>query len=263
MKNIPETPSEIAEKISEADFENALSAYWVTSDFASISHQRLYGGIRNAVFLVKSCRGDFVLTIYKLVPDAENNVKRNLRIYIFLKPQGFSVPEVVPTKDGNLFAAKQILGAERLVSLHKYIGGFKIFPYRKDDLVAMGKMLSNLHSCLRTFPDQGILRSVPEVVATENFAGNNTVLHMDFARGNVLFEDHGNISVVLDFEEAMWGPPILDISKSLAIILKDNKEDSFDYIKEKFFEGYRQGATKLKDRDKLEWLVKYFFKRVI
>lgn len=264
MEDIPLTPNEVSENISEADFKSVLDAYWVTSDFDSISPQRLYGGIRNAVFLLNTSRGDFVLTIYKPAPSAKKRVKRNLKIYTFLKPQGLPVPEMVPAKNGRLFVNRFILGVERFVSLHKYIGGYKIFPYSEDDLFAMGKMLSNFHSCLRTFPEQGILRLIPEeIAATETFAGSNTVLHMDFARGNVLFEGRGDISVVLDFEEAMWGPPILDISKSLALISKDNKMIDFDFVKGKFFEGYREGSTTLTDVDKLESLVEYFFHRII
>ncbi len=260
MANIPETPKEVAQVISRPDFKAILKAYPISVNSYNVFFQRLYGGIRNAVFLIEGRGGKFVLTIYKLAESAENRVRRNLEIYQYLQPRGFPVPEVVFTNKRELFVQKPLFGADRFVSLHKYIGGQQIFPHRGKELDSIGKFLSDLHTALRGFPKRDLLCRSPVEIG---FGGQSTVLHMDFARGNILFDEERNISAVLDFEEAVWGAPILDIAKSLALISKDNQEDSFAFIKKKFLSGYRVGSEDLQDLERLPSLMDYFSQRII
>jgi Ser/Thr protein kinase RdoA (MazF antagonist) len=51
---------------------------------------------------------------------------------------------------------------------------------------------------------------------------NQQVLHMDFVRGNVLFEDE-KISGVIDFEKTSAGHAVVDIARTLAFLLVDCK----------------------------------------
>ncbi len=252
---IPITPREVAEAITSNDFQQILKEYELPADTDNISYHRLYGGIRNAVFLVKKPCEWYVLTIYKPSPTAQGRVKRNLEIYRYLRSRNFPVPEVVTTCGGDLYLRRELLGVERFVSCHRYLGGRKIFPHGKREISRSATMLAKIHLELAEFPHRKILHSLPVDIGID---APSTVLHMDFARGNILFTEEGEISAVLDFEAASWGPPIVDIAKSLAIISKDNEELPYEDIKSVYLENYQQQSPVVHGFDLLDNLVDCF-----
>jgi Ser/Thr protein kinase RdoA (MazF antagonist) len=66
------------------------------------------------------------------------------------------------------------------------------------------------------------------------------VLHMDFVRGNILFDDK-EISGILDFEKTAVGHTIMDISRTLAFLLVDCKYKTIDKINKYFlYSGYQK-----------------------
>jgi Ser/Thr protein kinase RdoA (MazF antagonist) len=71
------------------------------------------------------------------------------------------------------------------------------------------------------------------------------VLHMDFVRGNILF-DNQEISGILDFEKTAVGHTIMDISRTLAFLLVDCKYKTSDKVNKYFlYSGYKKrGQTK-------------------
>ena len=123
--------------------------------------------------------------------------------------------------------------------------------------------MSRLHHTLYEFPlTNSVLKSLPLDKALGT--GFCTVLHMDLARGNVLFDEVGEkITAVLDFEEAAWGPPVVDVAKSLAIISKDNRELPFETIKEVFISGYNSGPERLSGEDQIDCLVERFSQEIV
>lgn len=70
------------------------------------------------------------------------------------------------------------------------------------------------------------------------------VLHMDFVRGNILFDGtHGNglprISGILDFEKTAVGHPLFDVARTLAFLLVDCKYKSSEKVTKYFLQsGY-------------------------
>lgn len=249
MSEIPITPREVAEAVTSDDFQEVLKNYSFVAGEAQISFQRLYGGIRNAVFVVETKGGRYVLTIYKPSLTARDRVERSLLIYRYLKPRGFPVPEVMPTKENRLYLRRKLLGTERFVSCHRFIGGRRFFPYGKGQIVAAARMQAKLHTELADFPEKEILLPLGE-------EGKKTGLHMDFARGNVLFSEGGeDVCAVLDFEEAAWGAPVFDIAKSLAIISKDNRELSYEEIRNCYLENYQAVGGEISGRGRLDDLV--------
>jgi len=71
-------------------------------------------------------------------------------------------------------------------------------------------------------------------------------LHMDFVRGNILFEDE-RITGILDFEKTAVGHPLFDVARTLAFLLVDCKYKTEDEIYRYFLQsGYhKRGAAKL------------------
>lgn len=65
-------------------------------------------------------------------------------------------------------------------------------------------------------------------------------LHMDFVRGNILF-DGDDISGILDFEKAAMGHTIMDISRTLAFLMVDCKYKTIDKVTKYFiYSGYQK-----------------------
>ncbi|HUB93610.1 MAG TPA: phosphotransferase [Verrucomicrobiae bacterium] len=66
-------------------------------------------------------------------------------------------------------------------------------------------------------------------------------LHMDFVRGNILFDDTAQITGVLDFEKAAWGHPVFDIARTYAFLLVDCKHKTEAQVRKYFLSsGYNK-----------------------
>jgi Ser/Thr protein kinase RdoA (MazF antagonist) len=101
---------------------------------------------------------------------------------------------------------------------------------------------------------------------------NPQALHMDFVRGNILFETtngHLTISGILDFEKTAYGPRVIDISRTLAFLLVDSKFKTHSQVRKYFLQsGYNKRGnsqfrrlrvqTKTHSFDVLEELVDMF-----
>ncbi len=87
------------------------------------------------------------------------------------------------------------------------------------------------------------------------------VLHMDFVRGNILFDEKGNISGILDFEKTTIGHVVVDVARTLAFLLADCKYKPADKVYKYFLRsGYlKRGQTKvIGEKADLEILVEMF-----
>lgn len=85
-------------------------------------------------------------------------------------------------------------------------------------------------------------------------------LHMDFVRGNILFEGD-RLTGVLDFEKTAMGAPVVDVARTLAFLLVDCKYKTEEKVRKYFlYSGYiKRGATKtLGDTPTRERLVELF-----
>jgi Ser/Thr protein kinase RdoA (MazF antagonist) len=100
------------------------------------------------------------------------------------------------------------------------------------------------------------------------------VLHMDFVRGNILFDEVGKsekgkelkvgkikITGILDFEKVAYGARIIDIARTLAFLLVDCKYKESSKVKKYFlYSGYnKRGKMELPDLKYLNPLVNYFW----
>jgi Ser/Thr protein kinase RdoA (MazF antagonist) len=93
-------------------------------------------------------------------------------------------------------------------------------------------------------------------------------LHLDFVRGNVLFQDKSDharnlkvtISGIIDFEKTAFGHPILDITRTLAFLLVDCKYKPSAKVRKYFLHsGYaKRGTGSLPDLKLLEPLIDLF-----
>lgn len=87
------------------------------------------------------------------------------------------------------------------------------------------------------------------------------ILHMDFVRGNILFDNSKNITGVLDFEKVSFGPRIFDIARTLSFLLVDCKYVKPSKVWKYFlYNGYKKrGNNTLPNLKYIYILIKYFW----
>lgn len=89
------------------------------------------------------------------------------------------------------------------------------------------------------------------------------LLHMDFVRGNILFNDAAEITGILDFEKTGIGHPIMDLARTLAFLLVDCKHKEEEKVRKYYLmSGYiKRGGRQRTVSGKanlLEELVNFF-----
>lgn len=160
--------------------------------------------------------------------------------------------------------------------------------YTKAHLKALGAMMSDMHAALTAFPapvrlpdvaveyqvivkrmqryfaDFSVAAAMQQKLGLQVRSGscegynqllvfcrtlpNQQVLHMDFVRSNILFEDQ-TITGILDFEKTACGHPLFDIARTFAFLLVDCKYKTKDQVRKAFLtSGYiRRGKQPFKD----------------
>ncbi|GAC1386833.1 MAG: hypothetical protein NVS1B7_7000 [Candidatus Saccharimonadales bacterium] len=96
------------------------------------------------------------------------------------------------------------------------------------------------------------------------------LLHMDFVRGNVLFDTSNDnyqyrlsnysVSGVIDFEKASCGPVVMDVARTLAFLLVDCKYKSESAIRRYFIDsGYnKRGHSRVEIDKTMESMIELF-----
>ena len=109
-----------------------------------------------------------------------------------------------------------------------------------------------------------------ELLQQPQFADTEQVLHMDFVRGNILFDTKAETSEpsevaltgILDFEKVAFGARVYDIARTLAFLLVDCKYKESAKVRKYFLDsGYqKRGNSVLSDHEKatLEQLVDFY-----
>lgn len=103
------------------------------------------------------------------------------------------------------------------------------------------------------------IRHFETMLASDQLAGlPQQALHMDFVRGNILFEDTAgepHISGIIDFEKTSRGPVVFDIARTLAFLLVDCKYKQPDKVYKYFIRsGYSKRGGRSLDGQQLKLL---------
>lgn len=91
-----------------------------------------------------------------------------------------------------------------------------------------------------------ILKSYVKLLESVRLSPNQQPLHMDFVRGNVLFEGK-DISGIIDFEKTAHGHNVVDIARTLAFLLVDCKYKTNDKVIKYFLQSGYQKRGQNKD----------------
>ncbi|HSE61290.1 MAG TPA: phosphotransferase [Candidatus Saccharimonadales bacterium] len=229
-------------------------------------------GYRNKSFAMQLPSGSMVnLVIYKTEPGIlariqHANAVSNAVATHNLPARHTADPRILQLKPGTY------------ASLYNYLPGRTIpwEAYTMDHLKQLGKTMGDMHAALTGF--EGNLPSIAHECLALNtrmqryFAQpqvakalkhkltlrlrlfnadkllaqcaalpQQQALHMDFVRGNLLFNDEPIITGILDFEKTARGHVLFDIARTLAFLLVDCKYKSEQQIRKYFLlSGYQK-----------------------
>ena len=252
-------------------------------------------GYRNASYAVD---GTYNLILYKSEPGILARIKNANAVGAFVAAAGMPARAPRSERIVKLTSGDHI----KYAALYNYLPG-KTIPweaYTMDHIKALGQAMSDMHHALTTyetaslpdvatesidlhkrmqryFADPNVARALQQKLGVSSVAGNfadvlaaskklpgQQALHMDFVRGNILFEGSA-ITGILDFEKAAKGSPLYDVARTLAFLLVDCKYKSEPKIRKYFLQsGYiKRGAHPIKDysiggTSMLESLVDFF-----
>lgn len=251
-------------------------------------------GYRNTSFPIELATGEMVnFILYKNEPGILERIKRANLVADFLASKGLPARRTVNAKIAVLKTKESI----RYGALYNYLPGRTIpwEAYTKAHIKLLGMAMSQMHSGMQSASgvNNQVVDEYREIVQRmqvyldrsdvkdalmkkqrlcvdrpfSRMVGmlrlcktlpNQQVLHMDFVRGNVLFdtpEENDRFSIgqvtlsgILDFEKVAFGHPVFDIARTLAFLLVDCAAKSPREIRKYFLEsGYnKRGTAKFK-----------------
>jgi Ser/Thr protein kinase RdoA (MazF antagonist) len=242
-------------------------------------------GYRNTSFPVTLSAGEVVnFILYKNEPGILERIKRANLTADFLASNGLPVRRTISTKIAVLKTNEKT----RYGAVYNYLQGHTIpwEAYTKAHIKLLGMAMSHMHASMQGVSgvDNSVVDEYIEIVqrmqayfqrsdvqgalvdklnlqVEVSFARmlgmlrlcknlpNQQTLHMDFVRGNILFDapKDGNrffigqvaLSGILDFEKVAYGHPLFDIARTLAFLLVDCTNKTPAQIKNYFLRsGY-------------------------
>lgn len=209
--------------------------------------KRLYGGHRNKVFRIDGK----VKIVWKDGFKREDQIREGVLVENFVAvhtdiKSRMLVDKSKPVEEEN----------GELVTYFHYCEGEIRYPWNLEEIASAAKLLSKFHSCFR-----GTQKVQP--FGIERLHLNR--LHLDFARGNVLFQPGtSDATGIIDFETTAKGPVEKELGRSLSFILVDtpvarNKKqetgsNDFDKRMNCWLTNYTLPYRK---EDVVEWTKKY------
>ena len=164
--------------------------------------QRLFGGHRNDVFRTNG----FVKIVWKDGFSRRDQIREGVLLENFVATHTDIKARMLVDK------SKPVQEEDgKLVSYFHFVDGEIRYPWSLDEIISAAKLLTKLHSAL---PKDGPLRTQRTVLSRQ--------LHLDFARGNVLFRPGTSNAIgVIDFENTSTGPVEQELGRTLSFILVD------------------------------------------
>jgi Ser/Thr protein kinase RdoA (MazF antagonist) len=236
-------------------------------------------GYRNESHPFKLLDGQILnLILYKREPDILELIKNADRTANFAARVGLPARQTVGTKIIKLQTGNWEKYGKIYTYLPGHTVPWE--AYTQEHIKLLGKTLSDLHFALRPLPADGYPRVAEQYIGIVDRMGtyfvqsgvrkamqdklglkpgigalnrfvrillacrglqHQQVLHMDFVRSNILFDDGEEVAIsgILDFEKTAAGHPFFDIARTLAFLLVDCKYKTEEQTRKYFLQsGY-------------------------
>jgi len=249
-----------------------------------------YSGYRNTQIHLQYGNKEYMICIYKKEKGIKERIDYTDRIMLLCYPtlpvkQRIKVLSISPnliilysylpgsTISWEGYTMKHIKGlGEYMGKLHTILGQIRYKDIKLENEIDLS--IRHLKEMDKYFKDKGVqeamknkLKIYPSFdvkkylkVFNELRSMDSQILHMDFVRGNILFNEKKEITGIIDFEKCSYGPRVLDIARTLAFLLVDCKYKSEEKIRKYFLiSGYsKRGKMKLPSSKLINILVEYF-----
>lgn len=249
-----------------------------------------YSGYRNTQIHLQYGNKEYMICIYKKEKGIKERIDYTDRIMLLCYPtlpvkQRIKVLSISPnliilysylpgsTISWEGYTMKHIKGlGEYMGKLHTILGQIRYKDIKLENEIDLS--IRHLKEMDKYFKDKGVqeamknkLQIYPSFdikkyikVFNELRSMDSQILHMDFVRGNILFNDKKEITGIIDFEKCSYGPRVLDIARTFAFLLIDCKYKSEEKIRKYFLmSGYvKRGELKLPSTKLINILVEYF-----
>lgn len=252
-------------------------------------------GYRNEIYPIIIGHRELQLTFYKSESGMRERIERADAVSSFVAKKGLPARRRADERTLVFTSEKRTV----YVGLYHYLPGQTITweSYTRRHIKELGKTLSDVHFSLQDFDSSGQSSVIEEMLELNRrmkryFNGLDvqkamreklsfrldwdfgrtsarftmlrqlptSQLHMDFVRGNILF-NATEITGILDFEKTAYGPLVFDVARTLAFLLVDCKYKTEREIRKYFLEsGYhKRGMARLEYYPNvLEFLVRFF-----
>ncbi|MBI5356075.1 phosphotransferase [Candidatus Collierbacteria bacterium] len=171
---------------------------------------RLFGGHRNKVYKTNG----FVKVVWKDGFKRRKQIREGVLLENFVASHTdikarILVDKSKPTEEEN----------GELVTYFHYVDGEIRYPWNLEEIASVARLLGKFHQAINSS-----LLFTPY-----------SILHLDFARGNVLFQSGSSSAIgVIDFETTAKGPVEQELGRSLSFILVDTPCEVYETSQEKF-----------------------------
>ena len=165
--------------------------------------KQLFGGHRNKVYKTKG----FVKVVWKDGFKRQKQIRKGVLLENFVAvhtdiKSRMLVDKSKPVEEEN----------GELVTYFYYCEGEIRYPWNLEEISSAANLLSRFHQAL---PKVGPWRTLRSDL--------NRQLHLDFARGNVLFQPRSADAIgIIDFETTAIGPVEQELGRTLSFILVDS-----------------------------------------
>ena len=239
------------------------------------------GRSSNDNYIIETASDKYILRIYSKSKSIE---KANLEIDFmnYLQRNNFPVPKIIPNIENEYLINLE----DRIGILQEFVSGTSVKAYDEENTFTIGKTLAQMHKLSLEFlkENKSLIREINEVTVEMNEINlakiqderiltllesaskfvialspetKFGVIHRDFNRSNLLFDESNNIVAVLDFDDLVYGTLVEDIGAIFwGLIRNVYYKKANNAVLKSFLEGYKSIFGFIPDEDKLLDFVK-------
>lgn len=247
--------------LTESEIGEIINQYNVGK---MVKYNGISKGIMNSNYLIETENNKYILRILEGDRVIEEE-KKELKYLEHLSINGIPCPSVIINKEGKDFVMVQ----NKMASLFSFLNGKEVLMPNEKTLNDVGKIIAKMHNLskgLKLSRDEGIdlgylykcviknrekLKTIldKDYDAIEEKVQNafnakfselpSGIIHNDIFPDNV-FIDNGNISGIIDFNDAVTGPFIHDIAIVLNFWIFNNYKEYSQNLTNAFLTGYNE-----------------------
>lgn len=158
------------------------------------------------VYIIETKEDKYILKIYNDL----QHVKAMVNLYKFLNDNNFYTPIIINNNE-NLFYTELL--NEKFIVIYSYLEGIQIKQiinnFTSENIKQLASYLRKFHEI--TYNDNKFELKLSPININEK-ASRYSALHFDLTTGNIFYNEKNNKIGLIDFDDAKFGPSIIDVA---------------------------------------------------